>query len=309
MTDRPSAQAAEGVTDAGIVDAHVHLWDVDRMRLSWWRPELSLPRAATTAALREAALRAAPAAAPAPEEPGASTPEPVRGAIAVQAADTLGEAAWLAGLAAGDPFLRAVVLQYDARPSAGWAGTAQPVVDGARSRVAGIRLATPGGAADFSDVPGLEALAAGLAATGRVLELLIRREQLPAAAALARRHPDLSIVVCHLAIGGDLPDRAWRRAIDALAAQPNTAAKVSGLVREPSDGADDARVREIVHHAFDAFGADRLLFGSDWPISARFADYADVVRRTADALPALSDAERAAFWTGTATRRYALASA
>ncbi|WP_395244197.1 amidohydrolase family protein [Agromyces sp. MMS24-K17] len=284
-----------GPAPAGIVDAHVHLWDVDRMRLSWWRPELRLPRAATTGALRDAAR-------------AVTAPRPVRGAIAVQAADTLGEAAWLAGVALGDPFVRAVVLQYDARsdPSA-WAGMAQPVVDGGRASVAGIRLATPGGAADFGDVAGLDALCDGLAATGRVLELLIRAEQLPAAAALARRHPELAVVVCHLAIGGDAPDPAWRRAIGAFAAEPNASAKVSGLVRdEPGDA---ARVRAIVHHAVDAFGADRLLFGSDWPISARFADYDVVVRRTAAALPDLDDAARAAFWSGTATRRYALATA
>ncbi|MRG60289.1 amidohydrolase family protein [Agromyces sp. CFH 90414] len=293
----------------GFIDAHVHLWDVDRMHLSWFRADLGLPRAATLDALRAAA-----------RDVGG------RGAIAVQAADTLGEADWLTGLAAREPFLRAVVLQYDARTDASaWAGMAQPLIDrtgadggraGARpgrtARIAGIRLATPGGAADFGDVAGLDRLADGLARTGRVLELLIRPEQLPAAAALAARHPALTIVACHLAIGGDAVDARWLDGLHAFAAQPNAVAKASGLVRhapEPDRERDDARVRDILSHAVGALGADRLMFGSDWPISARFATYAEVVRRTTLALPELDEAGLTEFWSGTARRCYAPAAA
>ncbi|MDW4574222.1 amidohydrolase family protein [Microbacterium sp. M3] len=286
-----------------VVDAHVHLWDVDAVPLSWWRPDLGLPRAALLDDLL-AVTRMAPSR--------------VARAIAVQAADTAEEAEWLAGTAAASPFLGAVVLQYDARTdAAAWAGMAQPVIDRTeagdiraeaghiRARVGGIRLATPTGAPDFGDVPGLESLARGLGASGRVLELLIRSEQLPAAADLAARHPALAVVVCHLALNGEAPDAEWRAVLAAFARQPNARAKVSGLVR--GGNGDDARVRTALAHAFEVLGPERLMFGSDWPVSARFAGYGEVLERTAAALPALGADESQAFWAGTANGCYAVA--
>ena len=64
--------------------------------------------------------------------------------------------------------------------------------------------------------------------------------------------------------------------------------------------------RRVVGAAFAAFGAGRLMFGSDWPMSVRRCGYDDVVAATREALPALDAAEAAAFWYGTATRLYAL---
>jgi L-fuconolactonase len=324
----------------GILDAHVHLWDVEHVHLSWFRDDLDLPRRVGTDDLRRAAdsLRGSRAR--------------VGGAIAVQAGDTVAEARWLLAQAAADPFVRAVVLQYGAAPGAvgraAWAGTMQAVIDeheadvsaeaspeasalavisalpeafalavvsalpeataprvAAPTRIAGMRLATPQGAADFGDVPGLDALAAGLSRSGRVLELLIRPAHLPAVASLARSHPELSIVICHLGLGGAKPDRDWRRGIDALAARSNVSAKISGLATgRPGDG---RRLAEVAGVAFAAFGPERLMFGSDWPMSARALPYRDVISRTTTALPPLGPAATRAFWAGNARRRYGLA--
>ena len=104
-----------------------------------------------------------------------------------------------------------------------------------------------------------------------MLELLLRAEQLPAAAALAARHPGLRIVLCHLGISAE-------------------------------------RLRTAVGHAVEVFGAGRVMFGSDWPVSARFAGYREVVERTDAALPRLTDAERREFWADTAARLYELPS-
>lgn len=319
----------------GILDAHVHLWDLEHVHLSWFRDDLGLPRRVGTDDLRRAA------------ETVRGTRARVGGAIAVQAGDTVGEARWLIAQAAADPFVRAVVLQYGAAPDAsGWAGTMQEVIDeheadgspevsagasavpaaavppeaaasrGASAlreasavrgptRVAGMRLATPQGAADFGDVRGLDALAMGLTRTGRVLELLIRPAQLPAAAALARRHPRLSIVICHLGLGAADPSRDWRRGIDALAAAANVSAKVSGLATDrPGDG---ARLADVIGVAVAAFGPDRLMFGTDWPMSARALPYREVISRTAAALPPLDPAASRQFWGGNARRLYGLA--
>jgi len=271
----------------GAVDAHIHLWDLDHVALPWFRPELGLPAAALPG---ELAARAAQAVTPV----GA-----VRSAIAVQAADTPAEADWL--LARRHPVLAGVVLQFDPEDAS---GAAAARVGGAAR---GVRVAVPGRRADLSDVPGLDALCERLAAVGGVVEFLVRAEQLPAVASLAGCHPRTAIVVCHLGLGAGTPDEAWASALASVAARPNAAAKVSGVVMGGASPADaDARLRRAVGVAFDAFGAGRLLFGSDWPMSARVAPYEVVVARTAAALPPLGDAAQAAFWGGTARELYRL---
>ncbi|MFD6176817.1 MULTISPECIES: amidohydrolase family protein [unclassified Isoptericola] len=281
-----------GTTAGGIVDGHVHLWDTAAMRISWFRDDLGLPARVGPDDLARAA---------------ATSPVPVRAAVAVQAADTEGEARWLARQAgAHGPLPGPVVLQYDARPgdAGAWAGMAQAVIDDG-TPVAGIRLAVPGRAADLSDVAGLDALCEGLAASGRVLETLVRPEQLPAVAGLAGRHPDLDVVVCHLGLGTGAPDASWRDALAAVAARPLAHAKLSGLHTTAPD--DAARVAAAARAAVDLLGPERLLFGSDWPMSARIAPYAEVVGRTAAALPVLDDAAATAVWSGTAARLYGAA--
>lgn len=272
-----------------VVDAHVHLWDTSAVRVSWFRDDLGLPARVGPEDLAGAV---------------ATSPVPVRAAVAVQAADTEGEARWLAREAAArGPLPGPVVLQYDARPGddAAWAGMAQPLVDEGVP-VAGVRLAAPGGAADLSDVAGLDALCDGLAATGRVLEALVRPDQLPAVAALARRHPGLDVVVCHLGLGTADPDGPWRDALRDLKAHPRVHAKLSGI--HTTAPGDDARVAAAARVAVDLLGPDRLLFGSDWPMSARVAPYAEVVERTARALPPLGDTAAQAVWAATAVRLY-----
>ena len=274
-----------------VVDAHVHLWDTAATRISWFRDDLGLPARVGPDDLARAV---------------ATSPVSVRAAVAVQAADTEGEARWLARQAAAHgPLPGPVVLQYDARPDDGaWAGMAQAVIDDG-TPVAGIRLAVPGGAADLSDVAGLDALCEGLAATGRVLETLVRPEQLPAVATLAGRHPDLDVVVCHLGLGAGDPDASWRDALAAVAARPRAHAKLSGLHTTAPD--DAARVAAATHFAVDLLGPERLLFGSDWPMCARVAPYAQVVERTAAALPPLDEDAATAVWSGTAARLYGAA--
>ena len=66
-------------------------------------------------------------------------------------------------------------------------------------------------------------------------------------------------------------------------------------------------MRTALAHAFEMLGPERLMFGSDWPVSTRFAGYGEVLERTAAALPALGADESQEFWAGTAQRCYAVA--
>ena len=259
-----------------IVDAHVHVWDVDAFPIPWFRDGMDLPRVSSVAEYRRAA-----------------EPCGVEAAIAVQVADSAVEARWLAKTAASDAVIARTVLQFEPDGRRPLGATA---VDGIA--FSGIRAAVPGSAADMSDVLGLDDLAATLGATGRVLELLIRPEQLPAAAALARRHPATTVVLCHLGLGYGDPSPAWSTGLTVFAAEPNAHAKFSGLL---SPVRTDDELARIARTAFAHFGADRLMFGSDWPMSARTHAYPEVVCAVRRALPA---AESHAFWAGTADRLY-----
>ena len=128
---------------------------------------------------------------------------------------------------------------------------------------------------------------------------------------LAQACPDLHIVIDHLAkppiASGDLS--AWKRDLAAAAASPNVLAKISGL----NTAADWATWRaedlvESIGHAIEIFGADRLMFGSDWPVAILAGDYQRVWTETGRALTLLgvSDADRAAILGGTAATVYSI---
>ncbi|WP_433677191.1 amidohydrolase family protein [Microbacterium gorillae] len=258
------------------LDAHVHLWDVDAFALPWFRADLDLPPRVLIGDLERANSAGV-------------------GAVAVQAANTLREFTWLEAETSTSTRPVRLVGQYE--PSAdGWAGVLQP---GWR-HLAGVRLAAGSARADLSDIPGLDQLAEGLSEHGLVLELLLRPEQLPAATAFAARHPALRTVLCHLGLGFAEPDTNWHRALADFASLPTAHAKVSSVIRHASP---DDRVREIFAHARESFGDHRLLFGSDWPMSARVAPHETIVTLTAAAWGEdAADADD--FWGATARRLY-----
>ncbi|WP_160150869.1 amidohydrolase family protein [Microbacterium timonense] len=290
-----------------IVDAHIHLWDLSRFSLSWFRDDLGLPREASPSSFVERAQRdetPQPALTPSSFVERAQrdeTPQPalatgpVTSALAVQAGDTLPEMRWLLEVADRDPVVRSAVLQYVPGPD-GWAGLATIVLN---DRVRGIRVATPGGAADLSDVPALDALCEGAASTDRVIEWLVRPAQLGAVAHVAARHPSTTFVLCHLGLGAGEPTPEWEESLRRVAAEPNTMAKFSGL----ATGVDDhARLTALAATASTFFGADRLMFGSDWPMSARTVPYTRLIAR----VDRVWGSRSSAFWQATAAHTYGI---
>lgn len=125
---------------------------------------------------------------------------------------------------------------------------------------------------------------------------------------IADRHPDLTLVIDHLAkppIRGEGWD-VWRRELLNAAARPNVVAKISGLDTAAGTSWTVDELRPSVDAALDAFGPDRLLFGSDWPVSRMVSTYGEVVSATETLLAGLSDDECAAVFGGTAQRVYRL---
>ncbi|MFJ4782121.1 amidohydrolase family protein [Streptomyces sp. NPDC088794] len=147
---------------------------------------------------------------------------------------------------------------------------------------------------------------AALATAGLVYDLIVQPHQLPASAKAAASHPELTFVLDHLGkppIASGALD-AWAADFRALAALPNVVAKVSGLVTEADPETwTVADLRPSVDVALDAFGPDRLMFGSDWPVSVLGATYGQVVDATRELTP---ESAHAQIFEATAARVYGL---
>jgi L-fuconolactonase len=151
---------------------------------------------------------------------------------------------------------------------------------------------------------------ARLAAAGLPFDLMIRPVQFAAALQAVRRHPSLTFVVDHLG-KPDIAGRElepWAAGVRLLAAEPNVVCKLSGMVTVAERGAQTARdLAPFADVVLEAFGADRTMFGSDWPVCTLAATYAEVVEISEALVQLLTAAERAAVWCDTAVRVYGLA--
>ena len=152
-------------------------------------------------------------------------------------------------------------------------------------------------------------------------DVLVFAHQLPAALEFCARHDQHWLVLDHVA-KPDLtnsPDheeksRAWRSQLHTLAKLPHLMCKLSGLVTETAwaqgtglSAHDRSAILQCFDHALDCFGAERLMFGSDWPVCQLAAPYdtvAALAHAWADAR--LSSTEQQAFWQGNAVRAYGL---
>lgn len=137
-------------------------------------------------------------------------------------------------------------------------------------------------------------------------DLCVRPRQLPLVTALVTACPQTQFVLDHAAapdlVGGDLS--AWRDGMRELAARPNVACKFSGLGSLADPGKPlTPQVQPVFEHCLECFFPERILWGSDWPVSADLAAWLDT---TATLLGALSEHEQAAIAANNANRIYRL---
>jgi L-fuconolactonase len=280
-----------------IVDAHHHLWQPDRGYTWLDAPGLAPIRRPFTPADLRAEVTAAGVQRTILVEGGRCHPDEVPEFLG-HAADTAVIAGVVAWADVTDPGLAATLAGYR-RMRGG-------------DRLVGIRSQVQGEPdPDYLDRPDVRRGLAAVAAAGLVFDLVIRVDQLPAAARAAAALPDLRLVLDHLgkpridagAAGLD----AWRGPLEALAASDNVAAKLSGLVTEAGPQWTVEALRPFVAAAVEAFGPARLMFGSDWPVCLLVAGYRDVLDALRGALPPLPAPDLAAVLGGTAHRVYQLA--
>jgi L-fuconolactonase len=278
-----------------IIDAHHHVWDLSVRDQDWITGDgmAAIRRSFSMDDLRESA-RAADVAA----------------TVLVQTVTVPAETPELLSVASEDPLAAAVV---------GWADLTAPAVADHLARLTG----GPGGSylagirhqvqsepdPDWLRRPDVIRGLRAVAAAGLCYDLVVRPHQIPAAAYAAAVVPELTFVLDHAgkpAIArGNLS--FWTAAIGELAAQPNTVCKLSGLVTEAAPGAKSSEFAPVADVILGAFGPDRVMFGSDWPVCLLVSDYASVVALARSLVASLSDAERTAVFAGTAARVYRVA--
>jgi L-fuconolactonase len=277
-----------------IIDAHHHVWD-PATRDHGWLADPALAPVRRPFAVSDLAPAAAAAG--------------VGATVLVQVLPSVAETAEFLAVAAAEPLVAGVV---------GWVDLTAPDV---ADTIAALRDGPGGGA-----LAGIRHLVQGeenpawlnrpdvvrglraVADAGLAYDLLTLPHQLPAAIDVARALPGLTFVLDHLSkppvASGAL--EPWATRVRALAAAPNVVAKLSGLVSEARPDWTVADLRPYAEVALEAFGPDRVMFGSDWPVCLAAATYDQVFAAAAELTAGLSETERDAVFAGTARRAYRL---
>jgi L-fuconolactonase len=273
------------------IDSHQHFWSYDASQYPWipkgsplerdWLPPDLAPLLATAG---------------------------LDGCVAVQARQSLAESHWLLELAEHYSIIKGVV---------GWVDLRAPDVEADLAALAkhpkfrGVRHVVQDEPDDHFML-GTEFLRGlgKLRALGLTYDLLVFPHQLPAAIEVVRRFPDQPFVLDHIAKpeikAGTLSP--WREQLRELAKFPNVCCKISGMVTEADHAtwkaADFAPFLEVV---LAAFGEDRLMYGSDWPVCLLAGSYPRVFELAGTAAHGMSAGGREKFFGGNAVRFYGLA--
>jgi L-fuconolactonase len=271
------------------IDAHHHVWDL-AVRDQPWTAGIPLLNKTFTVDKLRPALRA----------------HHIDATVVVQSIPVAAETAELIRLAASDPHVRAVI---------GWADLNDFGIGDCLARLREL----PGGGAlvgirygvqdeadpDWLRRPQARRGIAAVGAAGLVYELVVRPDQLAAAVRTVADLPDVRFVLDHAGNPEIRPDalQPWGGLLAELAALPNVAVKLSGLVTRT--GSPSAQVlRPYGDVLLDTVGPHRVIYGSDWPVCLLAADYDQVIGIAQSLTAALSPHERAAVFGGTAAGWY-----
>ena len=280
-----------------IVDSHIHFWNPPQLDYNWLAdlPALNRPILPDHA----------------PSEGSGWVSEAL---VFVQAgslsSEGLAEAAWVNELAQQDSRIQGIVAFAELEtpeiaPQALEALQAYPLVKGVRRL---IQSEAPGFCKQPAFIQGVQSLPR----YGYSFDLCIKHHQLPDVIVLVSQCPDVSFVLDHMGkpdIKAGLLD-PWRENIIALAQFPNVSCKLSGLVTEADfDAWQPAHLTPYIEHVLEAFGVERVMFGSDSPV-LRLAHltYESWIELALMALQSLSEAEKQRIFCDNARAFYRLGS-
>lgn len=274
-----------------IIDAHHHLWEYNERDYFWMTGSMTSLRRNFLADELEEAMRTSG----------------VDATVAVQARQTLAETEWLLQLAERHCFIRGVV---------GWVPLIDPQVEEQLERFArnpvlkSVRHVLHDEADDFYMLR--EDFNRGIGLLKRfnlAYDILVFERHLPQTITFVDRHPDQLFILDHIAKPlireGKLSP--WRENIAELGRRPNVYCKLSGLVTEADWKhwkADE--LRPYFDVVLTAFGPQRLLFGSDWPVVTLACGYRAWMDTAHEFICDLSQDEQQSILGGTAVAAYRL---
>jgi L-fuconolactonase len=275
-----------------VIDAHQHFWELGRFDYSWLEaPQLAKIHRSYLPADLYPNMQAAG----------------VHKSIFVQTQHNLEENRWVLQLADAHDFIAGVV---------GWVDLAsadceQQVLEFKQHpKFVGVRHVVQDEPNDnFIIQPAILRGLEVLEKHNVPFDMLFFVKHLPHAATLAKRFPNLKLVLNHLSkprIKEQVFDD-WHEHFLAAASFPNVYCKLSGMVTEADwNHWTAAHLQPYVQIALQAFGAERLMFGTDWPVCELAASYTQVVQALKDALGNITHQQQAAIFGETAQRVYSL---
>ena len=216
----------------------------------------------------------------------------------------VGEVEWIDRTTAGAPLLAAIVGGIDPTlPVAEWQAAFDAQARAERFR--GIRILA---GLDHAS-PLADEVMRVLADRGCVYDLVAHHETMGDAARLAERHPRVPFVLEHMGWPQrpDDPDdvAAWRVGIDRLAAVETVACKLSGLAMSLHSFDAEAQ-RPFIEHCLAAFGVERCMFASNFPVDALYGGFAEMFALYESLTDGLPEADREALFAGNAERIYGI---
>jgi L-fuconolactonase len=271
------------------IDSHQHFWHFDPVRDTWIDGSMKT--------IQRDFL-------PEDLKPILET-DNIQGCVAVQANQSLEETEFLLGLTQKHDFVRAVVgwIDLQADDISDQLGKLKD-----RPKMAGFRHVVQTERDDnFVLKPNFQRGIKALGDFNFTYDLLVFSHQLPASITLTQNFPNQPFVLDHLAKpqikNGKVND--WKRDIRKLAAQSNVYCKVSGIVTE----ADwkNWTYEEIVPYldiTFEAFGTERIMFGSDWPVCLVAAEYNEVKQVISRYISSFTESEKKKIMGGNARKFY-----
>ena len=273
------------------IDSHQHFWEYDPEQYGWMNDQMTV--------LRHDHLPGDLSSAQADLE--------FDGSIVVQARQSLEENRWLLDLADSNPRIRGVVGWVDLRSDDVDSQLAQFAV---HPRFVGVRHVVQDEPDDkFMLLPEFVHGISRLEHFGLTYDILIFPKQLSAANELVVQFPKQPFVLDHIAkplIKGNVLE-PWSEQIRELAKYSNVHCKISGMVTEADWGSwkpeDFQPYLEVV---LEAFGPERLMIGSDWPVCRLAGEYTPVMQLAIDFMQAHSAKHMDAFLGGNALAFYGI---
>lgn len=273
-----------------MIDAHQHFWQVGRFDYPWMSKDLGV--------LYKDYLPGD--LAPVLEANG------ITRTVLVQASNSVAESRWLLELAEANSFIAGVV---------GWVDLTSNDVDAqldelSHQKFKGVRhLVESEPNDDWLIQPSVLSNLQKLSARGLSYDLLVHTRHLKHVPLVAETCPELALVIDHLAKPPIARNeiKEWSHALQPLAHHANIHCKLSGLVTESSWSSWQTEdLRPFVNCALEFFGAERMMFGSDYPVCLLAASYDRVLDSFREILKYLRDTDGEKIFSSNAARFYRL---